>query len=86
MRPAELGRNAEPEQFAATPMDQVIDPLTPKIERSSFLEVVAVPVVDGRHTRLDVVQNLRHDEAGYASADHETRRRTPKIVTPEINA
>ena len=66
----------EPEQFAATPMDQVINPLTLELERRSFLKVVAVPVVDCRHTRLDVVQNLRHDEAGYASADHEDRKST----------
>ena len=81
----ELRGNAKPEQFAATPVHQVINPLTPKIERGSFLKVVAVPIVDGRHTRLDVIQNLRHYEAGYASADHQTRGRTSQIVSPEIN-
>ena len=64
----ELRGNAEPEQLASTPVHQVINPLAPKIERGSFLEVIAVPVVDGRHTRLHVIQNLRHYEAGYASA------------------
>ena len=39
-----------------------------------------MPVVDGRHTRLDVVENFRDHKARHSHADHQAWRRTPQIV------
>ena len=44
-----------------------------------------MPVAGRRHARLNVVEDLRNDEARYASTDHQTRRRTPQIVPPKLD-
>jgi len=49
----------------------------PPREGGSLFRVVRMPIVDGRHTHLHVVQNLRDHEAWDATASE--KRRAPKL-------
>ena len=48
----------ERQNLASFTADDLVHSLAPEVERCPFLEVVAMPVVDGSDTRLNVVQNL----------------------------
>jgi len=37
--------------------------LSSEVEGRAFLQIVAVPVMHGRHACLDMVEDLRHDKA-----------------------
>ena len=38
-----------------------LEPIAPEVERRSLLGIVTMTVVDRRNSRLDVIQDLRHD-------------------------
>ena len=84
----ESTRRKEPKQLTRRPLvrDDPFEPLPPKIERRSLLEIVAMPVVHGGDARLDVVEDLRHDQPGHTRADHETGGGAPQIVAPKVDA
>lgn len=56
--------------FASRFFDDRLDALALEVQRRGLLLIVAVTVVDGHGACLDVVQDLRHDEA-------RARRRRP---------
>ncbi len=58
----------------------------PEVQRGPLLRVVAVPIVNGSNARLDVIQDLRHDEPRHTGADHEAGRGAPQVVPPELHA
>jgi hypothetical protein len=73
----------EREDLASLAADDLVQALAPEIECGPFLEFVAMPVIDRRHARLDVVENLRDDEPGHARANHQARRGAPQVMTPK---
>lgn len=57
----------------------------PRSRAGTLLGVVAVPVVDGRHAGLDVVEDLRHDQPRHAGADHQAGGGPPEVMPAELD-
>ena len=76
----------ECQDLASLAADNLVQALAPEIERGAFLEIVAMPVVDRRDARLNVVEDLLDHEPRHAASDHETGPGAPQVVAPELNA
>src|SRR5437870_1803302 len=50
-----------------------------------LVRIVGVAIIDRRHTLLDVVEELRHDEAGDADRCHVAHCRAAKVVRGEVS-
>src|SRR5438034_6308829 len=66
-------------------LDQLFPARPPRLERLALLLIVRVPVVDRRHARLHVVENLADDQPRYPHARHVTSRRPPQVVLTELD-
>ena len=79
-----VGAHVANNPIAAAELPGTFEVCRPGFEGVPFLGVVAMPVINRCHNRLDVVQNLADDEAVDPERGHVARRSAPQIVRHDI--